>query len=124
MLLVSKPHMERRSFATARKLWPDVEILCASEPLEFDDYVMSMGGEKHVLDMPTKLFAADFWRECEATDGKRGMLADPASAAARARVHRDLRTADRLLAARLEAVGECLPLHTGHGVVLHNDAGW
>ncbi|AEW93690.1 MULTISPECIES: YdcF family protein [Streptomycetaceae] len=51
VLLVSKPYMERRSFATARKLWPDVEILCASEPLEFDDYLKSIGDEKLVLDM-------------------------------------------------------------------------
>ncbi|MEU2560005.1 YdcF family protein [Streptomyces longispororuber] len=51
VLLVSKPYMERRSFATARKLWPDVEILCASEPLEFADYLKSIGDEKLVLDM-------------------------------------------------------------------------
>ncbi|MET8394543.1 YdcF family protein [Streptomyces anthocyanicus] len=51
VLLVSKPYMERRSFATARKVWPDVEILCASEPLEFDDYLKSIGDEKLVLDM-------------------------------------------------------------------------
>ncbi|MFG2525914.1 YdcF family protein [Streptomyces sp. NPDC048527] len=51
VLLVSKPYMERRSFATARKVWPDVEIICASEPLEFDDYLKSIGDEKLVLDM-------------------------------------------------------------------------
>ncbi|GII80297.1 hypothetical protein Sru01_52790 [Sphaerisporangium rufum] len=51
VLLISKPYMERRSFATARKLWPDVEIRCASEPLEFDDYLKSIGDEKLVLDM-------------------------------------------------------------------------
>ncbi|WNF28783.1 YdcF family protein [Streptomyces sp. C11-1] len=51
VLLVSKPYMERRSFATARKLWPEVEIVCASEPLEFDDYLKSIGDEKLVLDM-------------------------------------------------------------------------
>ncbi|MFJ6542485.1 YdcF family protein [Streptomyces sp. NPDC091385] len=51
ILLVSKPYMERRSYATARKLWPDVQILCASEPLELDDYVKSIGDEKLVLDM-------------------------------------------------------------------------
>ncbi|MFD3804775.1 YdcF family protein [Streptomyces sp. NPDC058619] len=51
VLLVSKPYMERRSFATARKLWPEVEILCASEPLELDDYLKSIGDEKLVLDM-------------------------------------------------------------------------
>ncbi|TXJ82034.1 YdcF family protein [Streptomyces lavendulae] len=51
VLLVSKPYMERRSYATARKLWPDVEILCASEPSELDDYVKSIGDEKLVVDM-------------------------------------------------------------------------
>ncbi|MFD8807354.1 YdcF family protein [Streptomyces sp. NPDC059597] len=51
VFLVSKPYMERRSYATARKLWPEVEILCASEPLELDDYVKSIGDEKLVLDM-------------------------------------------------------------------------
>ncbi|QDQ11151.1 YdcF family protein [Streptomyces spectabilis] len=51
VLLVSKPYMERRSFATARKLWPEVEFVCASEPLEFDDYVKTIGDEKLVLDM-------------------------------------------------------------------------
>ncbi|MEV0266753.1 YdcF family protein [Streptomyces sp. NPDC050617] len=51
VLLVSKPYMERRSFATAGKLWPDAEILCASEPLELDDYLKGIGDEKLVLDM-------------------------------------------------------------------------
>ncbi|MFD3940039.1 YdcF family protein [Streptomyces sp. NPDC058611] len=51
VMLVSKPYMERRSYATARKLWPDVEIVCASEPLELDDYVKSIGDEKLVVDM-------------------------------------------------------------------------
>ncbi|OIK24677.1 YdcF family protein [Streptomyces malaysiense] len=51
VLLVSKPYMERRSYATARKLWPGVEIRCASEPLDLYDYVKSIGDEKLVLDM-------------------------------------------------------------------------
>ncbi|MFD3997371.1 YdcF family protein [Streptomyces sp. NPDC058583] len=51
VMLVSKPYMERRSFTTARKLWPDVEIVCASEPLELDDYVKSIGDAKLVVDM-------------------------------------------------------------------------
>ncbi|GHJ01564.1 hypothetical protein TPA0906_34290 [Streptomyces olivaceus] len=51
VMLVSKPYMERRSFATARKLWPDVDIVCASEPLELDDYFKSIGDEKLVVDM-------------------------------------------------------------------------
>jgi uncharacterized SAM-binding protein YcdF (DUF218 family) len=50
VLLISMPYMERRSFATARKLWPEVEVMCASEPLEFDDYLKSIGDEKLVTD--------------------------------------------------------------------------
>lgn len=50
VMLVSMPYMERRSFATARKLWPEVEVICASEPLEFDDYLKGIGDEKLVTD--------------------------------------------------------------------------
>ncbi|MEU7021055.1 YdcF family protein [Streptomyces sp. NPDC046203] len=51
VMLISKPYMERRSYATARKLWPEVEIVCASEPLGLDDYVRSIGDDKLVVDM-------------------------------------------------------------------------
>ncbi|MER6443633.1 YdcF family protein [Streptomyces venezuelae] len=61
VLLVSKPYMERRSYATARKLWPEVEVLCASEPLDLEAYVKSIGDEKLVLDM----LVGDFQRVVE-----------------------------------------------------------
>ncbi|MFE0473256.1 YdcF family protein [Streptomyces sp. NPDC058947] len=51
LLLISKPYMERRSYATCRKLWPQVDVVCASEPLELDDYIKSIGDEKLVVDM-------------------------------------------------------------------------
>ncbi|GHH53796.1 YdcF family protein [Lentzea cavernae] len=51
VLLISKPYMERRAYATCRKLWPEVEVVCASEPLKFADYVRSIGDEKLVIDM-------------------------------------------------------------------------
>ena len=51
LLLISKPYMERRAFATCRKLWPEVAVICASESLKFDDYVQSIGDEKLVIDM-------------------------------------------------------------------------
>ncbi|MGW6932224.1 YdcF family protein [Lentzea sp. NPDC054927] len=51
VLLISKPYMERRAYATCRKVWPEVEVVCASEPLKFDDYVRSIGDEKLVVDM-------------------------------------------------------------------------
>jgi uncharacterized SAM-binding protein YcdF (DUF218 family) len=53
VLLISKPYMERRAYATCRKMWPEVEVevVCASEPLKFADYVRSIGDEKLVVDM-------------------------------------------------------------------------
>ncbi|MEU8569143.1 YdcF family protein [Streptomyces pathocidini] len=51
LLLISKPYMERRAYATCRKVWPDVDVVCASEPLELDDYVKAIGDEKLVVDM-------------------------------------------------------------------------
>lgn len=51
LLLISKPYMERRSYATCRKLWPQVDVVCASEPLELEDYLKSIGDEKLVVDM-------------------------------------------------------------------------
>lgn len=51
VMLISKPYMERRSFATARKVWPGVEVVCASEPLDFDDYLKSIGDPRLVVDM-------------------------------------------------------------------------
>ncbi len=51
LLLISKPYMERRSYATCRKLWSGVDVVCASEPLELEDYLKSIGDEKLVADM-------------------------------------------------------------------------
>ena len=51
VLLVSKPYMQRRAFATARKLWPEVDIVCASETQTLDDYLKSIGDDKLVIDM-------------------------------------------------------------------------
>jgi uncharacterized SAM-binding protein YcdF (DUF218 family) len=51
VLLISKPYAERRSYATARKLWPEVNIVCASVPLDLDDYVLTIGDERLVIDM-------------------------------------------------------------------------
>ncbi|GAA2834416.1 YdcF family protein [Kribbella solani] len=51
LMLIPKPYMERRAYATCRKLWPDVQVVCASEPLTFDDYLSSIGDARLVLDM-------------------------------------------------------------------------
>ncbi|EXU63154.1 hypothetical protein Z951_37390 [Streptomyces sp. PRh5] len=51
VLLISKPYEERRSYATARKLWPEVEIVSASSPMTLDEYVDSIGDARLVIDM-------------------------------------------------------------------------
>ncbi|GGO56695.1 hypothetical protein GCM10012287_50860 [Streptomyces daqingensis] len=50
-VLVSKPYEERRAYATARKLWPEVEIISASTPMTFDEYVESIQDVHLVVDM-------------------------------------------------------------------------
>jgi uncharacterized SAM-binding protein YcdF (DUF218 family) len=51
VLLVSRPYQQRRAFATCKKLWPEVEVLCASRPLPLDEYIASIGDTKRVIDM-------------------------------------------------------------------------
>ncbi len=51
VMLMSKPYMERRAYATIRKAWPEVELVCASEDVTFDEYVKSIGDDKLVIGM-------------------------------------------------------------------------
>ncbi|WP_242427704.1 YdcF family protein [Streptomyces sp. Root431] len=51
VLLVSKPYEERRAYATARRLWPEVEVVCASAPMTLAAYVDSIRDARLVLDM-------------------------------------------------------------------------
>ncbi len=51
VLLMSRPYQQRRAFATCRMVWPEVEVVCASRPLSLDDYVVSIGDVKRVIDM-------------------------------------------------------------------------
>ncbi|MGN9791547.1 YdcF family protein [Streptomyces sp. OZ13] len=51
VLLVSKPYEERRAYATARKLWPDVEFVSASASMTLADYIDSISDARLVVDM-------------------------------------------------------------------------
>ena len=51
VMLIAMPYMQRRAYATCRKVWPEVEVVCASQPLEFDDYVKTIGDEALVTNM-------------------------------------------------------------------------
>ncbi|GAB2974124.1 YdcF family protein [Streptomyces pseudoechinosporeus] len=50
-LLVSKPYEERRAYATARKLWPEVEFVSASTPMTLPEYIDSIQDARLVIDM-------------------------------------------------------------------------
>ncbi|MFE0590528.1 YdcF family protein [Micromonospora echinospora] len=51
VLIVSRPYQQRRAFATCRLVWPEVEVVCASNPLGLDEYVRSIGDVRRVVDM-------------------------------------------------------------------------
>ncbi|MEU1333886.1 YdcF family protein [Streptomyces sp. NPDC005865] len=50
-LLVSKPYEERRSYATACKVWPEVTWVSASAAMTLAEYVDSMQDARLVIDM-------------------------------------------------------------------------
>ncbi|MEE1755631.1 YdcF family protein [Streptomyces sp. SP18CS02] len=51
ILLVSKPYEERRAYATARKLWPEVQVVSASTHMTLPEYVDSIQDARLVFDM-------------------------------------------------------------------------
>ena len=51
VLLISKPYQQRRAFATCTRIWPDVEVVCASPPISMTDYVAAIGDAALVIHM-------------------------------------------------------------------------
>lgn len=51
VLLMSRPYQQRRAYATCKKVWPEVDVVCRSRALSLDDYVESIGDTKKVVDM-------------------------------------------------------------------------
>ncbi|MFI7679746.1 YdcF family protein [Actinophytocola sp. NPDC049390] len=43
VMLVSRPYQERRAFATCRKLWPEVEVVCTSQQVDLDTHAAGIG---------------------------------------------------------------------------------
>lgn len=50
-MLISRPYQQRRAYSTAKKLWPELEVICASRPLPLDEYVVSIGDVNRVITM-------------------------------------------------------------------------
>lgn len=53
VMLICKPYMERRAYATIRKTWPEPAVVCASENLSFDEYLESIADDRLVISMIT-----------------------------------------------------------------------
>lgn len=49
--LISRPYQQRRAYATAQKVWPEIEIFCSARSLDFADYVATIGDESRVINM-------------------------------------------------------------------------
>ncbi|NKQ55840.1 YdcF family protein [Amycolatopsis sp. K13G38] len=50
-VLVCRPYQQRRAYATCRKVWPEIEVTCASSRLTLDDYVASIGDVERIITM-------------------------------------------------------------------------
>lgn len=51
VMLVSMPYMQRRAYATCKKTWPEVDVVCASESIGFDTYADRIGDPPLAADM-------------------------------------------------------------------------
>ena len=62
-LLVQKPYMERRTFATFKKQWPrsNAEIIVTSPPIPYEEYFDDQNKKEHVLN----IMVGDLQRICE-----------------------------------------------------------
>jgi len=61
-ILVQKPYMERRSFATFRKLWPEKECLVTSPQVSFDEYLNGYTHEAFSKDDVISIMVGDLQR--------------------------------------------------------------
>ncbi len=51
VMLISRPYQQRRAYATCRKVWPEVDVVCSSRPLPLDEYIGSIGDVDRVITM-------------------------------------------------------------------------
>ena len=61
-ILVQKPYMERRSFATFRQLWPEKEVLVTSPQVSFDEYLAGYTNEVLSKDDVISIMVGDLQR--------------------------------------------------------------
>ena len=61
-IVVQKPYMERRSFATFRKFWPEKDLIVTSPQVSFDQYVSRYSNESLSPDDVISIMVGDLQR--------------------------------------------------------------
>ena len=61
-ILVQKPYMERRSFATFKKLWPEKEVVVTSPQVSFDEYLDQYASKDLSRDEVISIMVGDLQR--------------------------------------------------------------
>lgn len=61
-ILVQKPYMERRSFATFRKLWPEKEVVVTSPQVSFEEYLEHYASRELTKDDVISIMVGDLQR--------------------------------------------------------------
>jgi uncharacterized SAM-binding protein YcdF (DUF218 family) len=61
-IVVQKPYMERRSFATFRKMWPAKDVTVTSPQVAFDEYLDSYANEELSADEVISIMVGDLQR--------------------------------------------------------------
>jgi uncharacterized SAM-binding protein YcdF (DUF218 family) len=61
-IVVQKPYMERRSFATFRKMWPEKEVIVTSPQVAFDEYLGSYTNQALSVDDVISIMVGDLQR--------------------------------------------------------------
>lgn len=49
--IVSRPYQQRRAYATCKKVWPELDVVCSSRPQSLPHYIDSIGDRGKVLNM-------------------------------------------------------------------------
>ena len=62
VLLVQKPYMERRSYATFHKVWPGKDVVVTSPQVPFDDYIARYSNDALSADDVIAIMAGDLQR--------------------------------------------------------------
>ena len=62
LIVVQKPYMERRAYATFRQIWPEIEVIVTSPQITFEDYLARRGGESIAGEQMISIMVGDLQR--------------------------------------------------------------